>query len=72
MRVKIELDTRTDVINFVHLTNQVKVPVTVTDNNGLRVNAKSVMGMLYSLEFAELWCECEEDIFSLIHNYVVE
>ena len=70
MKVQIRLDTQTDVNNFVHAVNGLPYNVTVTDNQGLRVNGKSVLGMIYSLEFAELWCECEHDIFEIIKDFV--
>ena len=45
--------------------------IVVTDNQGLRVNAKSVLGMLYALEFEELWCESDKDIYSKIEHYII-
>ena len=70
-RVKIRLDTQTDVNNFVSTVIGLPFSVTVTDNNGLRVNAKSLLGMLYSLEFEELWCECQFDIYEIIKDFVI-
>lgn len=72
MKLQIRLDTQTDVNKFVHAVGALPYNVTVTDNQGLRVNGKSVIGMLYSLEFSELWCECEHDIYSTIKDFVVD
>jgi len=71
MKVQIELDTQTDVMDFVRSVTTVDHDVTVTDGEGLRVNGKSLMGMLYALEFSELWCECPVDIYQKIQKYVV-
>lgn len=72
MKLQIRLDTQTDVNKFVHAVSALPYKVTVTDNNGLRVNGKSVLGMIYSLEFAELWCECEHDIYGTIKDFLVD
>ena len=71
MRTKIRLDTMHDAANFVNITSRLDGKIIVTDSDGLKVNAKSLMGMLYALEFDELWCESEKDIYSQISNYIV-
>lgn len=54
MKVKINLDMLKDVQDFVNITSNLQGKITVTDGEGLVVNAKSLMGMLYSLEFSGL------------------
>ena len=71
MKVKIRLDTGADAIKFSNIASRLTADVYVFDNNGLRVNAKSVLGMLYTLEFDELWCESNKDIYSHIEEFVV-
>ena len=71
MRVQINLDTMTDANNFVAITSRLPGKIVVIDNKGMCVNAKSILGMLYALEFEELWCESEFDIFEDIEKYVV-
>lgn len=71
MKYKIVLDTVSDVNTFVkNVTTAKEANVTVTDNRGLRVNAKSLMGMLYALEFDELWCESDTEIYEKIRQWV--
>ena len=71
-KYKIVLDTVSDVNKFVSIANTfLNSTITVTDNNGLRVNAKSLMGMLYALEFEELWCESDTEIYEKIKDYVI-
>ena len=72
MKAKIRLDTLTDVQNFVRQASTVSHPVYITDGKGLKVSAKSIMGALYSLEFDELWCECEQDIFHIVKDFIAE
>lgn len=72
MKYKIVLDTVSDVTNFVkNVTTEKEANVTATDNRGLRVNAKSLIGMLYALEFEELWCESDIEIYEKIKDYVI-
>lgn len=72
MKAKIHLDTLTEVRRFVEAACAIPVPVHITDGRGLRVSAKSMMGAIYSLEFDELWCECEQDIFHIISPFMAE
>ena len=71
MKSKIRLDTTNDAIQFSNLCLSLPGHITITDNNGLRINAKSILGMLYALEFEELWCESEEDIYMHIKEFII-
>lgn len=71
MKVRIRLDTATDVANFVLATSKVKEHVYVTDGNRLCINGKSFLGIAHAAEFDELWCECEKDIYTLIEDFVI-
>ena len=74
MRARIRLDTVSDVNRFVNITSNLKQPITITDGNGLRVNAKSVIGVLHALESDNLVCETEDDndIYMAIKEFVIE
>ena len=71
MKVKIRLDTFSDAKRFSDITSLLPGQVLITDNKGLCVSAKSILGALYSLEFDELWCEAEEDIYRNIEKFIV-
>ena len=60
-----------DVNSFVRIASKSKGKVHITDGEGFRVNGKSLLGVMYSLEFETLWCESEEDIYSQIEPFVV-
>lgn len=74
MRARIRLETMSDVNKFVNITANLRQPVTITDGNNLRVNAKSVIGVLHALEFTDLLCETEDDndIYMAIKEFVIE
>ena len=71
MKVKIRLDTGNDAAQFSNICSKLDGKITVTDNKGLRINAKSLLGMIYALEFDELWCESDIDIYMSVRDFVV-
>ena len=70
MKNRIRLDTMKDINEFVAVVSKYDFPVTITDNTGLRVNAKSVIGAIHAMEFKELWLEAEQDIYEAIKPFV--
>ena len=70
MRVRVELDTMTDVIQFVNIATSIKEPVYLVGED-FRVSAKSLLGARYSMEWSEIWCECERDIYTKIEKFVI-
>ena len=71
MKVKIRLDTTSDLANFVLRVNNIKEDVYVTNGNKLCINGKSFLGLAHAAEFDELWCECEKDIYDAISDFVI-
>lgn len=71
MKNKIRIDTMQEVSKFIGIVSQLDGKITITDNQGLCVNAKSVLGALHALEFTELWCESENDIYTAIEDFIV-
>ena len=72
MRVKLNLVTLNDIQSFIAKITEYDFPIVVKDKAGHCVNAKSILGMLYSLEWKEIWCESEKDIYSKIKEFVVD
>ena len=70
MKVRIELDTLSDVREFVSIATSVAVPVQLVSEH-FRVSAKSLLGAMYTMEWAEVWCECDEDIYNKIEKFVI-
>ena len=71
MKVQIRLDTMRDVQDFVRIATKMEGKVHITDGAGLKVSAKSLLGALYAMEFEELWCESENDIYRNIEDFIV-
>ena len=72
MKVRIRLDTFSDVRKFVKIATRLKGRVYVTDGAGLKTNAKSLLNMIPTLKYEELWCESENDIYFHIKDFLVD
>lgn len=71
-RDKIHLETENDIINFMSAIEKLDFPVVITDGEGMRVNAKSMLGMLYAMTFSEMWCESDYNIYMYIKDFCAE
>jgi len=72
MKAKIFIDTQSDALKIVNIAS--KYPnneITIEDENGFKVNAKSMLGVLYSMEFNNLWLVSDVDIYSEIERFVI-
>ena len=71
MRYKIKLESSKDICNFVQITCKLKSRITLTDPiNNYRTNGKSLLGVLPTIEWDSIYCECEEDIFIYIRQFI--
>ena len=70
MRAKVAIETMTDACEFMAIASTVPVPVRLV-GDGFIVSAKSLLGAMYTMEWAEVWCECEEDIYHKIEKFVI-
>ena len=71
MRVKIRLDTLSEVNKFVEVTSSFKENIDLVDDEGHCVSAKSILGALYSFEWNDIYCECERDISLAILEWII-
>ena len=55
-KIKVILDTQTAISEFVNIASTINDPVFLEDGTGLKVNAKSLMGVMYGTsEFKDLY-----------------
>ena len=71
MRVKIRLDTMGDIQSFVAAATAVPERVSLEDNNGNRVCAKSLLGAIYTMEWDEIYCYCDRDISGHLAKWII-
>ena len=70
MIVKLRLYNYSDVKEFVDIANRIDSIIYLEDGNGLRVNAKSVLGALYTMEYNNIYCVCADDISNKIFRFI--
>jgi hypothetical protein len=72
LRYRIRLDTFSEIRKFVKITSKLKGRIYVTDGGGLTANAKSLLNMIPTLKYEELWCESENDIYYHIKDFLID
>ena len=72
MRYRIRLDTMSDVNNFVKMASKNPGKITLTDGENFTVNGKSLLGAMYTMEWNQVFCESENEIYRLIKDYIVD
>lgn len=70
-RTKIRLDTMSDINKFVSEMSKINDRVWLEDDDGNRVNASSLLGVLYSMEWKHVYCYCNRDISSHLMPWAV-
>lgn len=72
-RNEIRLITLKDVQDFVNLvtTFNPEIKVVLEDDDGNRVNARSLLGTLYSMEWKHIYCSSSADIGGKILRWIV-
>ena len=71
MRNKIRLETLSEIKEFVDIVTSVEGKVTLESSDGFKVNAKSFLAAMCTVEWTDLWCVSEEDIYTEIKKYVL-
>ena len=65
-KTKIELVGMSDINKFIAITTKLPGIIKLTDGDNYSVSAKSLLGALASMEWDELYCESENDIYTHI------
>lgn len=74
MKHRVNLDTTTNIANFVLAVSKLpdNVRVFIKNRDGsLSIDGKSFLGLAHAREFDELYCVCDTDIYSIIKDFVV-
>lgn len=72
MRVKINLDTMSSIKKFVEVVSRIDDKVTLCDDTGHCIDAKSLLGVICSLEWGTVYCECDRGISGAILPWIVQ
>jgi len=70
MKYRITLDTLNDAKEFATIASKIPSKVYLISEAGFRVNGKSILGVIASLAFNDLWVESEINIFGHIQKFI--
>lgn len=74
-RYRVRLDTLADVRKFLEIVaqnfNEYEVLMLTTASGDYTVNAKSIMGVIYSLEWDNLYLISEKEIYHLFKDFII-
>ena len=71
MLAKVKLDTIKDIKDFVEIVSNFTHKISLTDEDGMKVNAKSLIGVMYTTEWDNVYCESEIDISDSIGKFII-
>ena len=71
-KYKIELVTLTDIKTFTEIASSQAedIQIQLTDGNYI-INARSILGVMYALEWNNLWLIASEPVYDAFKNYIV-
>lgn len=72
MRYRIRLDTMSDVNKFVKLATAHKGKIMLSDGDEFSVSGKSLLGAMYTMEWDQVFCESDTEIYRLIKDFIVD
>lgn len=72
MKYRIRLDTMTDVNQFVKIATQNPGKIMLTDGENFTVSGKSLLGAMYTMEWDQVFCESENEIYRYIKDFIVD
>ena len=72
-KVKIRLETLTDINKFINIVTPLPGKIVIKNSTeDFIINAKSIFVMICTLNYNDLWCESENDIYTHIKDFIVE
>ena len=72
MKAKVNLDTMSKINAFVHICSKLDCNVKLIDGSGYCVSAKSLLGVMATADWSQVFVECEKDIYAYIQTFLAE
>lgn len=72
MRTRVNLDTMSRINTFVSICSRLDCKVDLIDGNNYRVSAKSLVGALATMDWNQVFIECEKDIYAYVQDFLAE
>ena len=71
MKAKINIDTLSKINTFVSICSRIDEEVNLIDGNGYCVSAKSLLGVVATADWSQVFVSCEKDIYAYIQDFIV-
>ena len=72
MNAKVNLDTMHKINAFVAVCSRLDCKVDLIDGNGYRVSARSLVGVLATMDWSQVFIECEKDIYAYVQEFLAD
>ena len=72
MKERVNLDTMSKINTFVAICSRLDCKVDLIDGMGYRVSAKSLMGAIATMDWNQVFIECEKDIYAYVQDFLAE
>lgn len=72
MNAKVNLDTMSKINAFVTVCSRLDCKVDLIDGNGYRVSGKSLVGALATMDWNQVFIECERDIYAYVQEFLAD
>ena len=72
MKERVNLDTMSKINTFVAICSRLDCKVDLIDGNGYCVSAKSLVGALATMDWNQVFIECERDIYAYVQEFLAE
>jgi hypothetical protein len=72
MKAKVNLDTMSRINAFVSICSRLDCKVNLIDGNGYCVSAKSLLGAICTMDWNQVFIECEKDIYAYVQEFLAE
>ena len=70
MKERVNLDTMSKINAFVAVCSRLDCKVDLIDGTGYRVSAKSLMGAICTMDWNQVFIECERDIYAYVQDFL--
>ncbi len=70
MRAKINIDTLSKINKFVSICSTLDGKINLIDGQGYCVSAKSLLGVIATMDWSQVFVESERDIYSQIQEFI--
>ena len=72
MKERVNLDTMSKINAFVAICSRLDCKVDLIDGNGYCVSAKSLLGAICTMDWNQVFIECERDIYAYVQDLLAE